>query len=104
MFGRARPHPGEIALAAALPNLPNNAWEIARFWVSTERSFVAIGRLERWSPELLRSLLVESLHTAAATYAGGGSMSEAEALQRLWRGLDEERQRLSSPDSSEDLH
>jgi hypothetical protein len=100
MFGRARPHPGEITLGV-LQGLPEEAWELARFWVTSERSFVAVGRTKGWSPELLGSLLVECVHTAAAGYAGAESMTEAEALQRLWRGLDEERARLGSPESPE---
>jgi|SRR4051812_10139729 len=96
MFGRGKAHEGEIPLAA-LPDLPPDAWEIARFWVSEERSFVAVGRPEGWSPELLGSLIVESMCTAASGYAASG-MSETEALRRMWDGLDQERLRLSGPD------
>jgi hypothetical protein len=103
MFGRVRPHDGEITLSA-LPDLPRDAQEIARFWVTSERSFVAVARPREWTPELLGSLLVECLHTAAATYACDGAMAEEEALDRLWDGLDQERARLRSTNRSEDLH
>jgi hypothetical protein len=103
MFGLAPPHAGEISLSA-MPNLPADAAELARFWISSDRSFVAVARPREWPPELLGSMLIECLHTAASTYAEAGDMSEAEALERLWRGVDEERTRLGTPDSPEDLH
>jgi hypothetical protein len=104
MLGLERRHAGAISMAAAFPDLPKDAFELARFWVNDERSFVAVGRQRNWTPELLGSLIVESIHTAARTYAASGEMSEAEALDRLWHGFDEERGRLASPDSSEGLH
>jgi hypothetical protein len=104
MLGLERSHPGAISVSAVFPNLPKEAFELARFWITPERSYVAAGRFERWSPELLGSLIVECVRTAARTYAAGGEMSEAEALQRLWCGFDEERARLGSTESSEDLH
>jgi hypothetical protein len=103
MFGLERTHPGAISMPAVFPDLPKDAFELARFWVNTKRSFVAIGRPERWSPELLGSLIVESIHTAAQSYAAFGEMSEAEALRRLWDGFDQERAQLASSES-EDLH
>ena len=104
MFLRAKPHPGEIPVPAALPGLPGDAWEVARFWVDGERSYVAIGRQQGWSPELLGSLLVESVRTAAATFATSGDISEEEALQRLWKGFDDERSNLGSRNPAEDFH
>jgi hypothetical protein len=95
MLGLEKAHPGAITMSKVFPDLPKDAFELARFWVTGERSFVAVGRPERWSPELLGSLMVESLHTAAQIYAAAGEMSEAEALERLWHGFDEERERLS---------
>ncbi len=95
MFGLTKPHPGEITLKA-FPDLPSDAWELARFWISSERSFVSVGRYEQWTPELLGSLLIECVHTAAATYAEAGSMTEQEALQRIWNGIDQERDRLKA--------
>jgi hypothetical protein len=100
MFGSRRDesHPGEIPLRPTFPNLSDDAFELARFWVNTERSFVAVGRPDRWEPELLGHLLVESLHTAAVAYASRTGMSEEEALSRIWRGVDEERERLKNGD------
>jgi hypothetical protein len=100
MFGspRSSAHPGEIPLRATFPNLPDDAFEIARFWVNSERSFVAVGSLLKWEPELLGHLLVESLHTAAAAYAQESGITAEEALSRMWRGIDEERERLKNGD------
>jgi hypothetical protein len=95
MFGFSKRHPGEIGLDV-FPDLPRDALELARFWVGSERSFVSVGRQNAWSPELLGSLLIECVHTAAATYASGGIMSEDEALPRIWNGIDQERERLQT--------
>jgi hypothetical protein len=61
-----------------------------------------VGIQDRWSPELLGSLLIESVYTAATAYAAAGEMSESEALSRIWQGLDEERARLSAEPAKED--
>ncbi len=97
MFGarRAPDHKGEIPLRATFPDLSDDAFELARFWVSAEKSFVAVGRPIDWRPELLGSLLVESIQTAAVAYAAQTDLSEAEALARIWVGIDEERGRLA---------
>ena len=96
MFGRGghAAHPGEIPLQTTFPNLTDDAFELARFWVNGERSFVAVGMPAQWQPELLGSLLVESIHTAAAAYAQQTGLAEGEVLDRMWRGLDDERGRL----------
>jgi hypothetical protein len=100
MFGtrRTEAHSGEIPLRPTFPNLPDDAFELARFWVNSERSFVAVGRPQQWDPELLGSLLVESVHTAAVAYAEQNGMPQDEALSRIWRGFDEERERLANGD------
>ena len=98
MFARQKreaSHSGEISLRETLPDLPDDAFELARFWVNSQRSYVAVSYADRWQPELLGSLLVESIHTAAAAYASHMTMSEDEALDRMWRGFDEERGRLA---------
>jgi hypothetical protein len=100
-FGRTNRHPGELPLDV-FKDLPADACELSRFWVTGERAYVAVGRSEAWGPELLGSLLVECLHIAAAGYAAQERMSESEALERMWRGLDEERLRLGSSESSEE--
>src|SRR5690606_27508469 len=96
MFGRTKSaqHPGEIPLRDSLPDLTEDAVELARFWVNSDRSFVAVAFEKNWTPELLGSLLVESVHTAAFAYAAHTTLSEEDALERMWSGFDEERMRL----------
>jgi hypothetical protein len=94
-IGKRDAHPGEISLGAVFPDLTEDATELARFWVNSERMSVAVGFQREWQPELLGSLFVEGLHVAAAAYAAQTELSEEEALSRLWSGLDEERKRLA---------
>ena len=97
MFGGRRnaPHPGEIGIREVHPDLPGDAFEIARMWVNSERSFVAVGFEQSWSPELLGSLLVECVHTAADAYAATSDSSPDDALKLIWKGFDEERAQLT---------
>ena len=90
-------HSNELPLDV-ISDLPADAIELARLWVNSDRSYVAVGYPERWSPELIGSLLVESAHTIAAAYAAEANMSEEEALAAIWRGFDEERERLDDGD------
>lgn len=97
MFGRRTEHPHSIPLAGHA-GLDDQYHELARFWVSTERSFVLVAPDVVQSPALLGSLLVECIHTAAAGYAATANITEEEALNELWKGLDQERSRLESPE------
>jgi hypothetical protein len=90
-------HSNELPLQV-IPDLPSDATELARLWVNSERSFVAVAYPEKWTPELLGSLLAESAHTVAAAYAAETDLSEEEALTAIWRGFDQERERLSNGD------
>ena len=60
-----------------------------------KQSFVAVAYKKEWPPELLGSLLVESIYSAAAGVAKQTGLTEDEALERIWRGFDEERERLA---------
>lgn len=101
MFGRARPHKGELSLSGH-GQLRDDAWELARFWINGERSYVMTALNKSWSPELVGSLLLESARTVAAAYAHTGAMSEAEAWTRILHGLDEERSRLTAAGDQDD--
>lgn len=92
---RPTPHAGEIRLADAFPNLAADACELARFWVNGERSWVSVAFKVEWPPELLGSLLVECVQTAAAAYAQQTGLNESEVSQRIWSGIDQERERLA---------
>ena len=87
-------HPHELPLEV-LSDLPPDAVELARLWVNSKRSYVAVGYPDGWSPELIGSLLVESAYTVAKAYAAQSDLSEAAALNAIWRGFDEERERLN---------
>lgn len=95
-------HPSALTLAGHADLTPDY-FELARFWVSAEqgRSFSIVGTMTHWPPELLGSLLVECVQTAAAGYAAHTGLPEAEVLQGIWRGFDEERTR-SVADSAEE--
>jgi hypothetical protein len=96
-------YPGAIDMAKVHPDLPRDATELARVWVNSERSFVAVGFQREWSPELFGSLLVECLHTAADAYSVATGMPPEETLRLLWKGLDDERESLST-NPSKDVH
>jgi Domain of unknown function (DUF5076) len=90
---RAAEHTRALSLSD-WPQLKNNYFELARLWVSDEQSFVIVspGHLE--SPALLGSLFAECLRTAADAFAATGNFTPDNALRELWKGFDEERQRI----------
>ncbi len=94
MLGLRRPHKGELPVNFVEP-LKDDAWELARFWVNGDRSLVVTGFEDRWSPELIGSLLLECARTVALAFSSRGIMTEQEAWVRILNGLDEERTRLS---------
>ncbi|EAT09895.1 DUF5076 domain-containing protein [Sphingobium sp. 10 DY56-G10] len=102
-FRKKAEHPGAIRISDN-SELGAGAFELARFWVNPDegRSYVLVGMLDKWRPELLGSLLTESVCTAAQAYAAVGQISEDEALRRIWQGFDEERARLSAEPAKED--
>ncbi|MBN8811871.1 MULTISPECIES: hypothetical protein [Sphingomonas] len=95
-------HPGALPLEGHA-GLTDDYFELARFWVSAEqgRSFSIVGTMTHWPPELLGSLLVECVQTAAAGYSAHTGLPEAEVLQGIWRGFDEERARLVADGAEE---
>ncbi|TPE61752.1 hypothetical protein FJQ54_07565 [Sandaracinobacter neustonicus] len=103
ILGRKAQHPNEIPLKGH-DSLTTDFREIARFWVSQERSFVLVAPGVVSSPYLLGSLIVESLHTAAAGYAAMDGYSAEWALAELWRGFDEERARIGGAEEPEEGH
>ena len=86
---------GEIPLDD-WPELASGYAELARFWVSSERAFTLVSPSVTDSPALLGSMLVECVETAADAYAEMGGVTRNEALAELWRGFDEERERMRS--------
>jgi hypothetical protein len=91
----SRRHEGEIEIAD-FDLLGADSVELARLWISAERVNAFVAWKEEWPPELLGSLLVETIYTAAGGVAAHAGISEAEARDRIWRGFDEERERLAN--------
>ena len=80
------------------PELNDGYVELARFWVSQERAVTLLAPDVTDSPALLGSLLVECAHTAADAYAQLNNVDREQALAELWKGFDEERERLKNVD------
>lgn len=97
----AAEHKNAIPLAG-WSELTDEHWELARFWVSAQRSFTLVAPDVASSPSLLGSLLVECVHTAAEGFEAAGTMSTAEALAEIWAGFDEERARLGQTEEEQD--
>jgi len=91
----SRKHEGEIEIEK-FNDLGPDAFELARLWINSERVQAYVAYKQEWSPELLGSLLVETVYTAAGAVAAHLNLSEDEARQRIWRGFDEERERLAN--------
>ena len=91
----SRRHEGELDIRP-FKDLAADAVELLRLWVSSERVQAFVGYRPEWTPELLGSLLVEGIFTAAPAVAAHTGLSEEEARERIWRGFDEERERLAS--------
>ena len=94
---QAADHSGAISLVG-WTQLTEDFQELARFWVSKERSFVLVAPDHVNSATLLGSLLVECVHTAADGYAAAWNRPRPQVLAELWRGFDEERMRLEGQD------
>jgi hypothetical protein len=91
----SRKHDGEIEIGK-FNDLAPDAVELARLWVSSERVQAYVAYRPEWSPELLGSLLVETIYTAAGAVAAHQGLSEEQARKAIWRGFDEERERLAN--------
>lgn len=91
----AKRHEGELAIEA-FNDLAPDSFELARLWVSSERVNAFVAYKTEWPPELLGSLLVETIYTAATAVAAHTGLNEEQARDRIWRGFDEERERLAN--------
>lgn len=96
-------HPGTLPLDQ-LVDLPADGMEIARLWVSPGqgRSHILVSFMKDWSPELFGALLVECVETAASAFAAQTGIPAAEATNRIWQGMQEERGRLSSASAAKE--
>ena len=94
MFGRKPANTNELPLSI-FATLPSNATEVARLWLTPDQSYVAVGYMEGWTPELLGSLLIECARSAAVAFAARSDVSEVEALTEIVRGMELERERIA---------
>ncbi|MBS0253977.1 MAG: DUF5076 domain-containing protein [Proteobacteria bacterium] len=62
--------------------------EIVRLWVNPEGAISAFIRPRLKDPALFGRMLAQAARQGARAYAGGGTISEEEALQRIWAGVD----------------
>ncbi|HEY6965787.1 MAG TPA: DUF5076 domain-containing protein [Erythrobacter sp.] len=72
--------------------------EVARLWVQNGGPATCIidpGLLQQ--PELFGMLMVDTVRHAARAYAQCYGMTEGEALDRIWTGLDAERDMNTTP-------
>ncbi len=68
--------------------------EVARLWVEDGGGATCIIQPENLEmPEMYGMLMVDSIRHGARAYAQAQDISEAEALDRIWAGLDAERNR-----------
>lgn len=81
-----------IDLAGVQVLSPTDSVEIARLWVTNRGpSTVFINAHPLADPFAFGVLLADTAHHAAKAYAAAHGMSEAEALAKIWEGLDAER-------------
>ena len=85
------PQSGAISLWGYEPVLEGSV-EVARLWVKPAGPATFLLDTKRLaSPEMFGMLITDCVRTAATAYAKALSISEGEALSRIWEGLDAER-------------
>ena len=87
---------GEISVAGY--DFLKSSVEVARLWVQHEgpgHFIINAHRLE--DPAMFGMMLVDCLRHAAKAYAFANDASEGEMLERIWEGLDAERERHTTP-------
>jgi Domain of unknown function (DUF5076) len=76
----------------------DNSVEVARLWVENGGPATCLIQPERLAePEMFGMLMVDTIRHAAIAYSQCHGISEAEALARIWEGLDMERGDHSTP-------
>jgi Domain of unknown function (DUF5076) len=76
----------------------DNSYEVARLWVENGGPATCIIQPERLvAPEMFGMLMVDAIRHAAVAFSQCYGTSEAEALARIWSGLDAERDYETSP-------
>ncbi len=107
------PNIGPIFGAISVDGIPQIARsvEVVRMWVQhqgTGTFFINAGNLE--TPEMFGILMVDCVRHGARAFAAELGISESDALDRIWEGVDRERDDPTRPDpvtirdGSGDLH
>jgi hypothetical protein len=87
---------GQISLAGY--DFLESSVEVARLWVENGGPATCIIQPERLSePEMFGMLMVDTVRHAARAYSQCYGMPEGEALERVWAGLDAERDQHTTP-------
>lgn len=90
----ARPVPGRIANALSVDEYDflDNSVEIVRMWVENQGPATCIVQPERLAtPEMFGMLMVDAVRHGARAFAQLTGSAETEMLDRIWSGLDDER-------------
>jgi hypothetical protein len=75
-----------------------NSVEVARMWVEDGGPATCLIQPERLAnPEMFGMLMVDAIRHAAVAFGQCYAINEEEALRRIWRGLDAERDFETSP-------
>jgi hypothetical protein len=76
----------------------NKSVEVARLWVENGGGGTFIIRPEQLaSPEMFGMMMTDCVRHAARAYASSLGIAETDALDRIWTGLDDERDRHTTP-------
>ncbi|MBW8294923.1 DUF5076 domain-containing protein [Sphingopyxis sp.] len=70
----------------------NNSVKVVQMWVENKGPATCIIQPERWAtPEMCAMLMVDAVRHGARAFAQPNGTSESEMLDRIWLGLDAER-------------
>lgn len=95
MFGKKK-NGGRFDNAIAVDDFDflDQSHEIARLWVEDGAGATCLIQPDKLElPEMFGMLMVDCVRHGARAYAQAHSISETDALARIWNGLDAERER-----------
>ena len=96
MAVKGGPHPNAISVEGL--DFLSNSHEVARLWVEDQGPATCIIQPDRLEdPEMFGMLMVDTIRHAGRAFASYLNISEAKALNRIWSGLDAERDESTTP-------